>query len=242
MSVEEDERSLNEISISRLIDSTLLSASATEKDFERLAEEALLHNFRSVCVPPSRVSHMRTFLPSNYIVCTVVGFPFGYSTLEAKVKETKSCLELGANEIDFVQNPYLVKDRNWAQLSRESLAIVRAAEGLATKVILETALLSNEEIEKCVEIHARAGVAYMKTSTGYSTRGASTEDVLSIQRALAKVQSESQTIYGIKASGGIRTRKEADFFARMGVHRIGTSQGSAITLNKTPNESKKGDY
>ena len=236
----------------RVIDSTLLKPNVTEKDIAALCQVALENNFRSVCVPPCLVSQAAKALSAptssrshefETIVCTVVGFPLGYSAVESKVFETALAIEHGAKEIDFVQNAVLVKMCAWGSLESESKAIVSAAKGRLVKVILETSLLTPKEIADCTKLHAEAGVHIIKTSTGFGARGASEEDIKIIAATLKEVTERTGLMCGIKASGGIRTRADAELMLSSGATRLGTSAGAEIVGNNfASSPSEKGSY
>jgi len=216
--------------VARLIDSTVLKPDTSADRIQALCREAAEYGFRSVCVPPCFVALCRGELESGrgVSICTVIGFPTGYASTESKVAETEDAVGNGADEIDFVQNDCWVKDSNWGSLESEYKAIVGAAAGRLVKIILETSLLSDEEIRECAVRAVRAGVHVVKTATGFGSRGASKRDIEIMASALSDVGRETGLTYGIKASGGIRSTEDALAFVKLGATRLGTSSGAAI--------------
>lgn len=217
--------------LARLIDHTLLKPDARAQDIDRLCADAHAHGFRSVCVPPAWVTHAAGRLAgegSRVLTCTVVGFPLGYNALGIKASEARLAVEQGAQEIDYVLHAPLAREKDFEGIAAEGRAIVQAAQGRLVKVILETSLLTPDEIFASSLHAARAGVHVIKTSTGFGARGASREDIATIARALAQVAAETGRTHGIKASGGVRTRQDALFLVEAGATRLGTSGGVAI--------------
>jgi len=213
------------ILFAQLIDSTLLRINASMHDFEKLFADANQYRFKSVCVPPSYV-YMGKQHCTNSLICTVVGFPNGYNTTNNKMKEIDECLHDGADEIDFVQNLTFVKSQNWKALKHEYLSLVQASSKRVTKVILETSVLSDDEIKACTLLAVECGINIIKTSTGFGSRGANPNDIYVIKNALKELFGEAQPTVGIKASGGIRTRKDGIDMLQLGATRIGTSNGA----------------
>lgn len=213
----------------RMIDHTLLKQTATRSDIKNLCEEAREYGFYSVCVQPVYVSACCDFLknsPSIKIAC-VVGFPMGENKTETKVYETKRAIADGADEIDMVACISAIKNGNYAYVRREIKQIVKAAKGSPVKVILETSLLTRDEMVRAALCARDAGAAFVKTSTGYFGEGAKAEDVKLLK----------QTVEGkcsVKASGGIRTAEKFREMIDAGADRIGTSAGKEIaqTLQK----------
>lgn len=204
------------------IDHTILKADATLKDIEKVCEEALAHNFAAVCVNPCFVGHAAGLLKgSNAGLATVVGFPLGASTIAIKVRETEDAIKNGATEIDMVMAVGFFKSGNYKRVEEEIREVVRMAAGKPVKVIIETCYLTPDEITKAATICADSGAAYVKTSTGFGSRGASVEDVKIIKAAVG-------TRCKIKASGGIKTKEQALAMIEAGASRIGTSSGVAI--------------
>ena len=207
----------------KMIDHTLLKQTATREDVRRLCKEAVDYGFYSVCVQPVYVSACRDFLrnsPAVKIAC-VVGFPMGENKTETKVFETKRAVADGADEIDMVICISAVKNANYSYVKREIRQIVKAAKGAPVKVILETSLLSHEEMIKAAQCAKDAGAAFVKTSTGYFGEGAKTEDVRLLKETVKGACS-------VKASGGIRDAVQFRAMLGAGADRIGTSSGVAI--------------
>ena len=207
----------------QMIDHTLLKQTATREDIRKLCNEARDFGFYSVCVQPVYVSACNTFLkdvPQVKIAC-VVGFPMGENVTPVKVYETKRAVADGADEIDMVICISAVKNGDYAYVKREIKKVVRAAQGRPVKVILETSLLTREEMVRAAECARDAGAAFVKTSTGYFGGGARPEDVRLLK----------QTVRGsckVKASGGIRTAEDLLAMEAAGADRIGTSAGVSI--------------
>lgn len=205
------------------IDHTLLKADATETDIDKLISEAKEYSFASVCVNPTWVSHCaRKLADSNVKVCTVIGFPLGATTTEVKVFETKQAIAEGAEEIDLVINIGQLKMGNTSFVQEEIAAIKAVTEGKAIlKVIVETALLTEDEKKQAVLAVRHAKAEYIKTSTGFSDGGATVFDI----QLFAK---ESEGALKIKASGGIRNKETALQMIEAGASRIGASASVAI--------------
>ncbi|MEY2988700.1 MAG: hypothetical protein RJB13_2221, partial [Pseudomonadota bacterium] len=183
----------------------------------------------------SRAQYSNVHLKSG--VCTVIGFPLGHAHTRAKVAETRAALSDGAEEFDFVQNISWVKDGHWSKLTQECCEIVESAGGKLVKVILETSLLSDEEIYNSALAAARGGAHVLKTSTGFGSRGATHNDLKIISQVVADYSRQTGTLLGIKASGGIRSLKDALTFIQLGATRIGTSSGvilaAGLSTDKT---------
>lgn len=211
--------------LNRYIDHTLLSATATEAEILNLCEEALKYKFYSVCVNSSYVTFARQALGSSDIkVCTVVGFPLGAMSTDAKVFEAKKAIEHGASEIDMVINIGRLKSNNHVEVLKDISAVKRAIGHIPLKVILEISELSKNEIVKACEICIDAKADFVKTSTGFSKSGA-TLTAVKIMRKTVKDQLK------IKASGGIRDAETALRYIEAGVDRIGASAGVAMMNN-----------
>ena len=207
----------------KTIDHTLLKQTATREDIRKLCREAVDYGFYSVCVQPVYVSDCADFLkdaPQIKIAC-VVGFPMGENKTETKVFETKRAVADGADEIDMVICISAVKNANYSYVKREIRQIVKAAKGAPVKVILETSLLSHEEMIKAAQCAKDAGAAFVKTSTGYFGEGAKTEDVRLLKETVKGACS-------VKASGGVRDAVQFRAMLGAGADRIGTSSGVAI--------------
>lgn len=208
--------------IEAYIDHTLLRADAYAQDFIRLSNEALKYNFRAVCVPPIWVSLSREVLGNSPIgLASVIGFPLGNNGEFLKVQESVFCVKNGADEIDMVLNIGALKTGDYPKVAKEIRAVKQVIGTAVLKVILETALLNKDEIATGSKIILDSGADFVKTSTGFSHRGASLADILTIRSAINEQ-------IAIKASGKIRSFEEAKSFLDMGVARIGTSNGVTI--------------
>ncbi|ALC84924.1 deoxyribose-phosphate aldolase [Bacillus sp. FJAT-22090] len=216
--------------IAALIDHTLLKQNATKEQIEKLCEEAKTYTFASVCVNPTWVELSAKLLQDSPVkVCTVIGFPLGASTTEVKAFETKNAIENGAEEIDMVINVGALKDADYDFIQKDIAAVVEAAKGKAiVKVILETCLLTNEEIVKASEISTAAGADFVKTSTGFSTGGATVEAVKLMRDTVGQD-------LGVKASGGVRSLEDLQAMVDAGASRIGASSGVEIMQGLTSN-------
>lgn len=205
--------------INKLIDHTLLKQDATVNQIEKLCEEARKFDFMSVCVQPSYVAESKKFLAdSNVKVCTVIGFPLGMNTTATKVFETEDALSNGADEIDMVINVGALKDRHNDYVRDEIAAIKKATGSKVLKVIIETCLLTDEEIQRASQLCVDAGADFVKTSTGFSTGGATVE-------AVALIKSVVGDKAEIKAAGGVRNIDDLNAMVEAGATRIGTSGG-----------------
>ena len=210
------------------IDHTNLKNNATLKDIETLCNEAIKFHFASVCVYPYYVPLCKKLLEGcNVNVCTVIGFPMGMNTKDVKVFEAINAIENGADEIDMVINIAALKNKDYEYVKEEIEEIRDAIDGKTLKVIIETCLLSEDEIIKMTEICNETFVNFIKTSTGFSEYGARVEDVELINRHKGEVLE-------IKASGGIRTLKDAEDMIKAGASRLGTSSG--VKIMQTPDK------
>lgn len=208
--------------INKYIDHTNLKAYATKKDIEKLCEEAIKHQFASVCVNPYYVSLANELLNrTNVAVCTVIGFPLGQNTTSVKEFEAINAVQGGADEIDMVANIAAIKDGNYSYVKEEIETIRDSIEGKTLKVIIETCYLTKEEIIKMTEICNETFVNFIKTSTGFGNSGAKIDDV-------SLMNEHKMDFLEIKASGGIKTFEDACNFIEAGATRIGTSNGIAI--------------
>jgi deoxyribose-phosphate aldolase len=214
--------------IARMIDHTLLKPETTKEQIEKLCNEAKEYNFASVCVNPTWVKYASELLQGTEVkVCTVIGFPLGANTPETKAFETKNAIENGAEEVDMVINIGALKSGNYDLVEEDIRAVVEAAKGKAlTKVIIETSLLTEEEKVKACELSAKAGADYVKTSTGFSTGGATVEDVALMRKTVGPD-------IGVKASGGVRSADDAEKMIEAGATRIGASSGVKIVQGLT---------
>lgn len=212
------------IKVNEFIDNTLLRADSTKQEISELCEEAKKFSFKSVCVNPSFVQFAKKKLDkTNVKVCTVISFPLGSSTKKTKIFETINAIENGADEIDMVANISCIKDHDYEYVEdeiKEILKIVKK-ENKILKVIIETCLLTKEEIIEVSLIYKKIKVNFVKTSTGFSKKGATVEDVALIKKVIGNK-------IGVKASGGIRTHDEAIAMINAGASRIGTSKGVDI--------------
>ena len=212
------------ISLSSLIDHTNLRSDALHSDIEVLCKEAIQYKFASVCINPVYVSYAKSILKDeNPKVCSVVGFPLGADSEEMKYAEARFLIFQGVDEIDMVMNIAFLKERKLDLVKNEIKKVVEAADGNCVKVIIETSFLSQDEKALACNIVMESGAAFVKTSTGFSSSGATLEDV----RLIKKVVGDR---VDIKVSGGIKTKNEALEFIDAGASRIGTSRGVEIIL------------
>lgn len=199
------------------VDHTLLSVNAGESDIKKICDEAVKYKTASVCIPPCYVQKAKEYLNDKVKVCTVIGFPNGNSTTAAKCFEAAEAVENGADEIDMVINIGKLKDREYSYISDEINRVKKACSGRILKVIIETCLLTEEEKIKMCEIVSCSGADYIKTSTGFSTGGATKEDIKLFKKHIKNGKK-------IKAAGGISTLKDAEDFIDLGADRLGTSR------------------
>ncbi len=210
------------MSMNQYIDHTLLKAQATRSEIERLCQEAKKYQFMSVCVNPYWVAYANELLHDTSVkVCTVIGFPLGANTSSVKAFEAKEAVKSGADEVDMVINVGLVKDGLWDQVQADIKAVVDAAKPALVKVIIETCLLEHDEIVNSCQAAQQAGADFVKTSTGFSTGGATVDDVALMRQTVGPDM-------GVKASGGIHTFEEAQALIEAGASRLGASKGVAI--------------
>ncbi len=202
------------------IDHTLLKAVSDEKGILDICKEAVEHKTASVCIPPSYVKLAKEKFPSLN-VCTVIGFPLGYSTTAVKVFETEDAVKNGADEIDMVINIGDVKNGSFDKVTEEISAVRKAAEGKILKVIIETCYLTEEEKIRLCKCVTDGGADYIKTSTGFGTAGAQKEDIVLFKNNIGKDVK-------IKAAGGIRTKEAMEEFIELGCDRIGTSGANLL--------------
>jgi len=210
--------------LSKYIDHTILKPEATKEDIKRICEEAKEYKFKAVCINPIYVKYASEVLKNtDVLVATVIGFPLGNNLPKVKAYETELALEDGADEIDMVINIAAVKNKEYILVKNDIESVVKASKDKVVKVIIETCLLTKEEIVKSSEIILEAGANFVKTSTGFSTGGAEIEDVELIKSV---VKNKAK----IKASGGIRNREKAIKMIEAGADRIGAS--SSINIVK----------
>jgi deoxyribose-phosphate aldolase len=206
----------------KYIDHTLLAMNATKDQITKLCEEAKQYHFYSVCVNSSYVPLVASLLKDSDVkVCSVVGFPLGAMLTSAKAFETEMAVKAGAQEIDMVINVGWLKSNDWDAVKQDIKAVFNACGAVPLKVILETCLLTKDEIVKVCEICKQIGVAFVKTSTGFSVSGATAEDVKLMRDTVGNEM-------GVKASGGIRDRQTAEKMVQAGASRLGASAGIAI--------------
>ena len=212
--------------LSKYIDHTLLKPQAQEAELKKLCKEAVENEFAAVCVNPTNVAFCAEQLAgSNIKLASVVGFPLGASIPSIKSAETLMAVEDGANEIDMVINVAALKDKKHELVEADIKAVVDSAEGNTVKVIIETCLLTDEEKIKACELAKNAGANFVKTSTGFSTGGATIEDVVLMHKTVGNELK-------VKASGGVRSYEDAMAMIEAGASRIGTSSGVAILQGK----------
>lgn len=199
------------------VDHTLLTQTATWEEIKQICDDAIVYKTASVCIPPSYVKQASEYLQGRIPVCTVIGFPNGYMTSGTKEFETKEAIENGASEIDMVINIGWLKDKKYAQIKEEIQLLKKACGDKVLKVIIETCLLTKEEKIKMCEIVTEAGADYIKTSTGFSKAGATSQDVELFARHVGEGVK-------IKAAGGISSLADAEHFLELGADRLGTSR------------------
>lgn len=208
---------MEKIDVFSKVDHTLLKQDASWEDIREICDDAIEYKTASICIPASYVKRSKDYVGDRMKVCTVIGFPNGYSTKEVKVFETKDALANGADEIDMVININELKNKNYSYVLEEIKAIKDVCQDKILKVIIETCLLSEEEKIKMCELVTEAGADYIKTSTGFSTGGATLEDIILFKKHVgANVK--------IKAAGGISSFDDAFEFIENGASRLGTSR------------------
>ncbi|TWD89687.1 deoxyribose-phosphate aldolase [Neobacillus bataviensis] len=219
--------------IVKMIDHTLLKADATKEEILKIINEAKEYLFASVCVNPTWVKTAAELLADTpeVKVCTVIGFPLGASTSETKAFETKNAIENGADEVDMVINISALKDQQDEIVEKDIRAVVEAAKGKAlVKVIIETCLLTDAEKIRACELAVKAGADFVKTSTGFSTGGATAPDIRLMRQTVG-------ANVGVKASGGVRSREDALAMVEAGATRIGASSGVSIAKGELSNNN-----
>ena len=199
------------------VDHTLLSQAATWKQIRTICDDAITYQTASVCIPPSFVKRAKEYAGDKLAICTVIGFPNGYSTTASKLFETKDALSNGADEIDMVINIGALKEKNYDYVLQEIKTLKEACKDKILKVIIETCLLTEEEKIKMCELVTEAGADYIKTSTGFSTAGATFEDVALFAEHIGPDVK-------IKAAGGISSFDDGEKFIELGASRLGTSR------------------
>ncbi len=209
----------------KMVDHTLLKQDASWEDIKEICDDAIEYETASICIPASYVKRAKDYVGDQMKVCTVIGFPNGYSTTRVKVFETEDALANGADEIDMVININELKNKNYDYILEEIRAIKKACGDKILKVIIETCLLTEDEKIKMCELVTEAGADYIKTSTGFSTGGASLEDIILFKKHVgANVK--------IKAAGGISSFEDAFSFIENGASRLGTSRIVKLAKNE----------
>ena len=203
--------------IFKTVDHTLLTQGATWAEIKEICDDAVAYGTASVCIPPSFVKRAADYLGDKMPVCTVIGFPNGYNTTKTKVFETRDAIENGAEEIDMVINIGDVKNGDYQSILEEIKKIKKACGKKVLKVIIETCLLTEEEKIKMCKVVTESGAEYIKTSTGFSTGGATFEDVALMKKFVGENVK-------IKAAGGISSLEDAEKFMELGANRLGTSR------------------
>lgn len=206
------------------VDHTCLSPNATWEDIRNLCDEGIYFTTASVCIPCSYVKKAKEYVGEKLKICTVIGFPNGYSTTKVKCFETQEAIKNGADEIDMVINIGWLKDKKYDDILKEIKEVKTACDGKLLKVIIETCLLTDEEKIKMCEIVSLSGADYIKTSTGFSTKGATKEDIELFAKHIFNGTK-------IKAAGGISSLEDAEGFIKLGASRLGTSRIVKIIKN-----------
>lgn len=216
--------------IAKLIDHTILKPEATSEQVKRVCEEALKYEFASVCINPCHVSLVSKLLEGSSVkVCTVIGFPLGANSSSVKKFETCEAIRDGAQEVDMVINVGKLKEKDYDYVKEDIKAVVEAAKGKAlTKVIIETCLLSDEEKVMACTLAKEAGADFVKTSTGFSSGGATASDIKLMRETVGKSM-------GVKASGGVRSYEDFISMVNAGASRIGASASVAICEGEKAN-------
>lgn len=211
--------------ILKTVDHTLLTQTATWNEIKQICDDAIKYKTASVCIPAAYVKRAKEYVKGNMKICTVIGFPNGYSTTATKVFETKDAIENGASEIDMVINIGYLKDKLYELLEDEIVQIKKVCGNKILKVIIETCLLTDDEKIKMCEIVTNAKADYIKTSTGFSTSGATFSDVELFKKHIGKDVK-------IKAAGGITSLDDAEKFISLGASRLGTSRIIKLIKNE----------
>lgn len=207
------------------VDHTLLSQTATWEEIKTICDDGMKYNVASVCIPACYVKKAKDYVGNKLKVCTVIGFPNGYSTTKTKVYETKDAIDNGADEIDMVINIGMLKDGLYSEVEDEIRQIKGACGDKILKVIIETCLLTDEEKFKMCDIVTNSGADFIKTSTGFSTSGATFDDIILFKKHVG-------SNVKIKAAGGIKTLDDAEKFISLGASRLGTSRIIKLVNNE----------
>ena len=208
---------MNTSDVLKIVDHTLLAQTATWAQIKEILDDAMKYHTASACIPAAYVKQAAEYVQGKLPICTVIGFPNGYSTTETKVFEAKNAIENGASEIDMVINIGFLKDGRYEEVEEEIRKIHEACGGKILKVIIETCLLTDEEKIKMCELVTKAGAEFIKTSTGFSTAGATFADVKLMKEHVGEGVK-------VKAAGGISSFDDAEEFMRLGADRLGTSR------------------
>lgn len=208
---------MDRMEILKHVDHTLLAQDATWEDIRQILDDAVAYGTASACIPAAYVRRAADYVDGRLPICTVIGFPNGYSTPQTKVYETRDAVANGASEIDMVIHVGALKDKRYDEIEEEIRRVHEACQGRALKVIIETCLLAEEEKIAMCGIVTRAGAEYIKTSTGFSSGGATFADVELLKRHVGEGVK-------VKAAGGIRSFEDAERFLELGADRLGTSR------------------
>lgn len=208
---------MNTSDVLKIVDHTLLAQTATWAQIREILDDAMKYGTASACIPAAYVKQAAEYVQGRLPICTVIGFPNGYSTTETKVFEARNAIENGASEIDMVINVGFLKDGRYEEVEEEIRKIHEACDGKILKVIIETCLLTDEEKIKMCELVTKAGAEFIKTSTGFSTAGATFADVKLMKEHVGEGVK-------VKAAGGISSFDDAEEFMRLGADRLGTSR------------------
>ena len=208
---------MNTSDVLKIVDHTLLAQTATWAQIREILDDAMKYGTASACIPAAYVKQAAEYVQGRLPICTVIGFPNGYSTTETKVFEAKNAIENGASEIDMVINVGFLKDGRYEEVEEEIRKIHEACDGKILKVIIETCLLTDDEKIKMCELVTKAGAEFIKTSTGFSTAGATFADVKLMKEHVGEGVK-------VKAAGGISSFDDAEEFMRLGADRLGTSR------------------
>ena len=212
---------MNTSEVLKIVDHTLLTQTATWEDIKTILDDGIKYETASACIPAAYVKQAVEYVEGKLPICTVIGFPNGYSTTATKVFETKDAIANGASEIDMVINIGFLKDGRYDEVEEEIRQIHEACDGKILKVIIETCLLTDEEKIKMCELVTKAGAEFIKTSTGFGTGGATKEDVELFKKYIGpKVK--------IKAAGGVSSMEDLEMFLELGCDRIGTSRAVGL--------------
>lgn len=219
---------INKNEILSKVDHTFLKQTATWNDIKELYDDAIRYNTASVCIPPSFVKEAKEYVNEKMKVCTVIGFPNGYNTTDVKVFETSNAIQNGADEIDMVINIGMLKEKEYDAILNEINEIKKACGDKILKVIIETCLLTDEEKIKMCDIVSNSNADFIKTSTGFSTAGATIEDIKLFKKHIKNDKK-------IKAAGGISSFEDAERFIEEGASRLGTSR--LVKIEKSNEQS-----